>query len=167
MQVKDLIGTGFDTDVSLFDMTEIQSVLYTLQNESPIDLAHAEMLQQKALRGADILSEYLGEIVRVLSFLESKVNSTKNKVSLEYKTPDGSKATLDMKKWAAEVSPEVEAILLKLASIKGVKAVLDKKYDILIKSHHHYKDIATGMRRTVLGYTVGVGSKRDDIPEGY
>jgi hypothetical protein len=41
--------------------------------------------------------------------------------------------------------------------------VLDKKYDILIKSHHHYKDIAQGLRKTILGY----GQTKEDAVPGY
>jgi hypothetical protein len=67
-----------------------------------------------------------------------------------------------MKKWAGESSLEVEEVQIKLAKAKASKIVLEKKYDILIRSHHHYKDIAQGLRRTVLGY-----NSTTKIPEGY
>jgi len=147
-----LIGDALEDDFLSFDLTEIQEVLLSLQEIETIDLAHAEQLQQQALRGADLLSEYLGKIVKTTSYLESKTSSIKNKVSLEYKSPDGSKPTADMRKWAGESSTEVENWNIKLAKAKGSKIVLEKKYDILIKSHHHYKDIASGMKRSILGY---------------
>ena len=162
--LKDLVGDDLVEEFSQFDLTEIQNVLKYLENENPIDLAHAEMLQQKALRGADILTEYLGKLVKTVSYFEGKLNSVKNKVSLEYQNPDGGKTTTDMKIWAANCSPEVDDIQVKLSKAKASKMVLEKKYDILIKVHHFYKEIATGMKKTILGYTPPAAEK---IPEGW
>lgn len=164
VRLGDFLGTDLEENFVDFDMTEIQQVLENLREVDAIDLSHAELLQQQSLRGADILTEYLCKVVKTLGYLETKVSSTKNKVSLEYKDPDGARTTLDMKKWAADVSPEVETVQNKLAAAKGVKLLLDKKYDILIKAHHHYKDIAAGLRKTVLGYNTGASEK---FPEGY
>jgi hypothetical protein len=163
VRLGDLLGDQLEEDFISFDLTEIQQVLSKLQIEDAIDLAHAEMLQQQSLRGADILTEYLGKIVKTVGYLETKVNSTKNRVSLEYTAPDGSKTTADMKKWAGESSTDVEAVQIKLAKAKGSKVVLEKKYDILIRAHHHYKDIAAGLRRTILGY----GLKPEKTAEGW
>jgi len=147
-----MIGTKLEEEFVSFDLTEIQEILNGLQNTNAIDLAHAEALQQRALRGADIITEYLAKLVKTVSYLESKYNSTKNKMSLEYKATDGSRTTVEMKKWAGEAAPEVEELAIKLAQAKGSKSILEKKYDILIKLHHHYKDIATGLRKSILGY---------------
>lgn len=147
------IGTALEESFVDFDLTEIQQVLIKLQSVDSIDLAHAELLQQQALRGADILTEYLGKIVKTVSYLEARVNNVKNKVSLAYQAPDGSRTTVEMKKWAGEASPEVEEIQIKLAKAKGSKIVLERKYEILVKAHHHYKEIATGMRKGILGYS--------------
>lgn len=162
VRLGDLLGDELEEEFVNFDLTEIQNVLSKLQDTNAIDLAHAELLQQQALRGADILTEYLGKIVKTVGYLESKVNSTKNKVSLDYQAPDGSRTTADMRKWAGESSPEVEEVQIRLAKAKASKMVLEKKYDILIRSHHHYKDIAAGLRKTILGY--GTPAK---IPEGW
>ncbi len=149
----DIIGVSLEEDFLKFDLTEIQEVLVCLAETDALDLAHAEKLQQQSLRGADLIAEHLAKVIKTTSYLESKVSSIKNKVSLEYnKTPDGSKVTADMRKWAGESSAEVEEWNIKLAKAKGSKSVLEKKYDILIKSHHHFKDIATGMKKTILGY---------------
>ncbi len=166
VKLGDFIGSKLEEDFLDFDLSEIQQVLKELQETSAIDLAHAELLQQQSLRGADVLSEYLGKIVKTIGYLEAKVNSTKNKVSLEYQAPEGSRTTADMKKWAGESSSEVEEIQIKLAKAKGSKLVLERKYEILIKSHHHYKDIAGGLRRTILGYSVGT-TTNEKVPEGY
>ncbi len=166
VRLGDYLGNNLEEDFVNFDLTEIQQVLLHLQEVDAVDLAHAEMLQQQALRGADILTEYLGKIIKTVGYLETKVNSTKNKVSLEYQAPDG-RTTIDMKKWAGESSSEVEEIQIKLAKAKASKTVLEKKYDILIRSHHHYKDIAAGLRRTILGYTPTQVIEREKIPEGY
>lgn len=164
VRLGDLLGNNLEENFSDFDLTEIHQVLEKLQDIDAIDLAHAELLQQQALRGADIITEYLGKIVKTVGYLETKVNSTKNKSALNYQAPDGIRTTSDMKKWYSESAPEVEEVQIKLAKAKASKVVLEKKYDILIRIHHYYKDIAAGLRRTILGYTL---TNRDKIPEGY
>lgn len=165
VRLGDLLGNELEVDFQNFNLAEIQQVLDNLRDIDAIDLAHAELLQQQALRGADVLTEYLAKIVKTVGYLESKVQSTKNKVSLEYQAPDGSRTTLDMKKWAGESSPEVEKVQIKLAEAKGSKLYLERKYEILIKAHHHFKDIAAGLRRTILGYSLGTTNEK--VPEGY
>lgn len=165
VRLGDFIGTEQEAKFLDFDLTEIQQVLGRLQETEAIDLAHAELLQQQSLRGADLLTEYLGKIVKTVGYLEAKVNSTKNRVAKDYTAPDGSRTTVDMKKWAGEASPEVEALQIKLAEAKASKIVLERKYEILVKSHHHFKDIAQGLRRTILGYSQG--APQDKVPEGY
>jgi hypothetical protein len=164
VRLADFLGENLEEEFQDFDLTEIQRVLVQLQDTDAIDLVHSELLQQLSLRGADILTEYLGKIVKTVSYLEAQVNSTKNRVSMNYVTPDGSKATLDMRKWAGETSPEVEQVQIKLAKAKGSKVVLERKYEIIIKAHHHYKEIASGLRKTILGYSSGT---QDKTPEGY
>lgn len=164
VRLGDFLGTELEEEFINFDLTEIQQVLEKLQNDNAIDLAHAELLQQQALRGADILTEYLGKIIKTVGYLETKVNSIKNRVSLEYKAPEGTRTTAEMKKWAGESSPDVEEVQIKLAKAKGSKVVLERKYEILIKSHHHFKDIAAGMRKTILGYSPVASEK---VAEGY
>ena len=162
--LKDVVGDDLVEEFSQFDLTEIQNVLKYLESENPVDLAHAEMLQQKALRGADVLTEYLGKIVKTVSYLEGRLNSVKNKASLDYQAPNGAKTTVDMKIWAGNCSAEVDNIQIKLSKAKASKMVLEKKYDILIRAHHHYKDIASGLRKTIVGYTPQIAEK---IPEGW
>ena len=166
VRLGSLVGTELEEEFLDFDLTEIQMVLERLRNTDAIDLAHAEVLQQQSLRGADILTEYLGKIVKTVGYLEAKVNSTKNRVSLAYQAPEG-RTTSEMKKYAGDASPEVEEVQIKLAKAKGSKIVLEKKYDLLIKSHHHWKDIAQGLRKTILGYGSQSVSNQEEIPEGY
>ncbi len=165
VRVSDLLGPASEDEFSDFDLTEIQIVLSNLQSIDAIDLSHAELLSQQSLRCADILSEYLGKMVKTVSYLESKINSTKNKISLEYSDPTAPRTTIEMKKWAGESSPKVDSLQEKLAGAKGTKSLLEKKYDIVIKAHHHYKDIAAGLRRTILGYKPGATEATS--PEGY
>ena len=164
VRLGDLLGSNPVEDFRNFDLTEVQQVLDQLQGTDVIDLAHAEHLQQQALRGADILAEYMAKIVKTASYLEAQVNTLKNKASLNYVTTDGSKVTMDMRKWAAEVSPDVSAAIEKLAEAKGGKVALERKFDIIVKAHHHYKDIAAGLRRTILGYSSGT---TEPTPPGY
>lgn len=166
VRLGDFLGAELDEKFSDFDLTEIEEVLTQLRDIDAIDLSHAELLQQQALRGADILTGYLGKMVKTISYLETKVNSTKNRISLEYTAPEG-RTTVEMKKWAGEVgSPELEQWQIKLGSAKGSKLVLERKYEILVKAHHHYKDIAQGLRRTILGYSPGT-TTAEKVPEGY
>lgn len=111
------------------------------------------MLQQKALMCADLTISYLGKIIKTVSFLESKVSSARNTAARDFKTTDGSKVTADMRRWAADNSPVADSFNIKLGKAKASKMVLEKKFDILIKEHHHYKDVASGLRKTILGYT--------------
>ncbi len=165
VRLGDLLGNELESDFSEFDLTEIKAVEAALKDTNAIDLSHAELMQQQALRGADILIEYMAKMVKTIGYLETKVNSVRNKVSLEYQAPDGSRTTTDMKIWAGNASSEVEAIQIRLANAKGSKVYLEKKYDVLIKSHHHFKEIATGLRRTILGYNSS--TQQDKVPEGY
>ena len=162
IKLGDILGSNHQEDFKNFDLTEVQQVLGQLQGSDVVDLAHAELLQQQSLRGADILSEHLAKMVKTVAFLEAKVNSVKNKVSLEYTSPDGAKTTTDMKIWAGNSSKEVDDIYNVLAEAKGAKIALEKKFDILIKSHHHFKDIATGLRKTILGYSNGASDASPD-----
>ena len=165
VRLGDLIGSNPEEDFRNFDLTEVQQVLNHLQQTEAVDLAHAEFLQQQALRGADILAEHLAKMVKTVAHLEAKVNSVKNKVSLEYVAPDGARTTVDMKKWAAECSPEVTAAIERLADAKGGKVALERKFDIIVKAHHHFKDIASGLRRTILGYSSS--TPNEPVPPGY
>lgn len=163
VKLGDFIGVSLEENFMDFDLSEIQDVLMQLRNNDAIDLAHAELLQQQSLRGADILTEYLGRIVKAIGVLEAKINTAKNKAALEYKAPDGARTTTDMRIWYSAIAPEVEELQIALSKAKASKMVLDKKYDIIIKNHHYYKDIAAGLRKSILGYT----TSKDDIPEGY
>jgi hypothetical protein len=163
VRLGDFLGTELEEDFASFDITDVQEVLKSLADVEAIDLAHAEWLQQQSLRGADLLTEYLGKIVKTIGYLEAKSNSVKNKVSLEYSSTEG-RVTMEMRKWAGESSPEVEKIQIKLAHAKGSKLALERKYEILVKSHHHFKDIAQGLRKTILGYSSGTPV---NVPLGY
>lgn len=165
VRLSDFLGTQLEEEFANFDMTEIEQVLENLRDIDAIDLSHVETLQQQSLRGADIITGYLGKIVKTVGYLEAKVNSTKNRVSLEYLAPEGTRTTSEMKKWAGDSSPEVEAVQIRLANAKGSKLVLERKYEILVKAHHHFKDIASGLRKTILGYSQS--TTNEPVPNGY
>ena len=161
-KVKDVLGELLEEDFLEFDISGIQSVLQKLRTIDVPDLAHAEFLQQESLRGADMLSEFLARMVKVTSYLESKVSSVRNAYALNYTTPDGSKVTNEMRTFASKACVEAGEIEEKLAKAKGTKVLLEKKLDILIKAHHHYKDIAQGLKRGIVSHSQG-----NEIPEGY
>lgn len=134
-----------------FDLTEVQKVLKSLGNEEPIDIAHAEYLQQRALHGADLLIDFSAKMVKTVGYLEAKLNSVKNKCSLEYKHPDDKvRITAEMRKSASECDPKVEEISLTLAKAKGAKLAVEKKLDLLLKSHYHYKELAGNMKQGII-----------------
>jgi hypothetical protein len=154
VRVKDIVGDTLDDAIFEFDLTEVQNVVSKLQSEDVPTLAQAERLCQEALRGADILSEYLAKVHKIMNYLDAKVATTRNKIALDYVPPDGARNSIELRKMAGEASQEVLDLEINLAKVKGAKTLLEKKYDIIIKSHHHYKDIATGLRKTINGYTV-------------
>ena len=127
--LRDLVGENLEEQFLNFDLTEIQQVLGKLQYVDAVDLPHAEMLQQQALRGADILCEHLSKIVKTVSYLEGKLNSVKNKAALNYTSPDGGRVTMEMRKFYGESAPDVEELQEKLAKAKGSKLLLEKKYE--------------------------------------
>jgi vacuolar-type H+-ATPase subunit I/STV1 len=147
--VKDLIG-DIDDDYINYDISEIENILESLNDTEAIDIAHAEYLQQQALRCADLLSVYLSRITKVSYYLDSLLNYEKNKCALDYKDPAGNKVTADQRKYASESTPEVLKLIKQLSIVKGTKVLIEKKYDILIKTHHHYKDIASGIRKSIV-----------------
>lgn len=157
----DIIGEELVDDFSNFDLSVLKEVIDGLSSTDAIDFSHAELLQQKALYGANLMLDFLGKLVKTTNYLESKISSVKNKTALEYKAPNGEKTTADMKKQAGESAPEVESLSILLAKAKGAKAVLEKKYDIMIKSHYFYKEICQGQKQTIPGYKI------QNTPEGW
>jgi hypothetical protein len=148
MQLKQLVGDSYTENFEEFDLAAVQQVLAALATEQAIDIAHSERLQQKTLFAADLLTEYLAKLIKTVSYLESKMNSVKNKVSLEYNAPDGGKTTMEMKKQAGESSEKVEELALLLAKAKGAKSLVERKYEILLKAHHHFKDLSSNQKKT-------------------
>lgn len=144
--INSILGNALNEEFMNFDLTEVQEALKYLQETTAIDLSHAEMSSQKALRAQDVLSEYLGKITMIVEDLDAKVGRIKNKVALEYKNPDG-KTTADQRKFAAESSPEIEEIQIKLAKAKGAQMLLKQKLDTISKTHYHFKEIANGLKR--------------------
>ncbi len=147
--IEDIIGKENEDKFLKFDLTEVQNLVSNLQSLGVDDINHAMHLQQEALRCADILAEYLGKIVKTISYLEAKLSSKKNSVALNYDPPTGTRPSIELRKMAGESDSEVEELQVKLAKAKGAKSVLDRKFDIVVKSHHHYKDIAMGLRKTI------------------
>jgi hypothetical protein len=156
-----LVGTNLVEEFESFDMTEAQDVLKALAHTEAIDQAHAELLQMQSLYAAERLIEHIAKLVKTTSYLESKISSVKNKAALDYKAPDGGKTTADQKKYAGESHPEVEALSIQLAKTKGAKVLLERKYEILIKSHHQFKDISAGLRKSIVGNTNASNSEKE------
>ena len=148
--LSDFLGFLDEENFLDFDLTEIQDVLNSLAETDAIDLPHAEHLQQLSLRGAEVITTYLGKIVKTIGHLETFMNKERNLAALSYKDPDGSRTTAEMKKCFSESCPAVIELGLKLAKAKASKIVLDKKYENLIRTHYHYKQIAEGLRKSMV-----------------
>lgn len=160
--LNDLIGEDLEEDFKNFDLTEIQEVLSCLASENTVDIAHCEMLMQKSLRGADILSEYLGKMIKTVNYLEVRLNSVKNKAALNFKSDDGSKPSIQLRVMASEADLEVSELAMKLGRAQAGQAVLSKKFDLIVKSHYHYKEVLVGLRKTILGYG-GAPNNQTDV----
>lgn len=148
-----LLGSNDIESFEDFDLTEVQRVLKSLSIEDAIDLAHCEFLQQRALYGAEILIDMSARMVKTVGFIEAKINTAKNKCALEYKSPDDSRVTADMRRNAAECDPEVEKLSLLLAKSKGAKLAIEKKLDLLLKSHYHFKEVAANQKTGIISGT--------------
>jgi hypothetical protein len=145
-----ILGSSFNERFMDFDMGPTQRVLGQLEQEAVHDLAHAELQQQRALRCSNNIGEFLGIIVKNIAYLESKIQSTRNKFALTHipKDEDGKpmKVTVDVRNMLLKSCPEADPLEETLARLKGAKEMLAKKYDSLTKAHYHYKEIADFMR---------------------
>lgn len=144
--IREMLGDDSDAESILsFDLAPIQDALVDLSDTQATDIAHAEFLQKRCLFAADSLCEYIGRLVKLISYLDNKINSTRNRSALNYKTPDGTKVTADMRLFASK-SADVDDLENILSKAKGAKVLLDRKYEILIKAHHFYKEVASGYK---------------------
>lgn len=155
-----LIGDKEVEEFESFDLTEVQKVLKTLGNEQGFDLAHSEYLQQRSLYGAELLIDFIAKLVKTTSYLENKINAVKNRVALEYKPTEG-KATADMRKNAAECSPEAEKLSLQLAKTKAARISIEKKYELLLKTFYFYKELSATQRGSIISGTAKMGNMED------
>jgi hypothetical protein len=146
--IRDIIGDDVEEAFLDFDYTRIQEVLNEVSNSETPSMAHAEYLAHKCLVAADILAGYMGKLVKFSSYLENKITSTRNQYAIEYKGTDG-KTTADMRALALKSCPAADIYEETLAKLKGTKITIEKRYDILIKNHHQYKDIAARMNRMI------------------
>lgn len=141
-----IIGSKPVEEFENFNMTEVQYVLSKLSFDQVIDEGSALLLAQQSLNAADILIEFIAKLTKSVSILDSKVTNLKNKVALAYKTADG-RTTAEMKKQAGESDPGVLSLQEQLAKAKGAKAAVEYKYEVVVKAHHHFKDLAGGHRK--------------------
>jgi hypothetical protein len=147
--IRDIIGDNVEEDFLNFDVSFIQETLNEVSNSATPDLAHAEYLCHKCIVAANQLAEYLGRLVKYSSFLENKISSIRNKYALDYKPVDGGKTTADMRNLALKSCADADIYEETLAKLKGTRTSMEKKFDILIKDHHLYKDIASRLNRII------------------
>ncbi len=147
----DLIGKKDIEDFQDFDLSEVQNVLNHLAKEDPFDIAHCQWLQQRALYGADLLIDMNAKMIKTIGFIEARLNSVKNKCALDYKPEDDKiRITAEMRKAASESDPKVEDLNLQLAKAKGAKQALEKKLDLVLKSHYHFKSLCDDMKQGII-----------------
>jgi hypothetical protein len=160
-----LLGNDNIESFEEFDLTEVQKVLKSLGNEDAIDIAHAEFLQQRALYGAELLIDMSAKMIKTVGYLEAKVNSVKNRCALDYKPADDKiRITAEMRKSASECDPKVEELSLLLAKARGAKQAIDKKMDLLLKTHYYYKELAGNQKQGIISGTAKAsGEPKDEI----
>jgi hypothetical protein len=150
-----------------FDLTEVQKVLKSLRDNEAFDIAHAEFLQHRSLYAAEILIDMIAKLIKTSGFIESRVNTVKNRAALEYKCEDDKvRVTAEMRKQAGESHPEVEQLGLLLAKTKGARSALEKKYDVLIKMHYYFKELAQGQKQSVItGTSKSIPTEQNNPPK--
>ena len=147
----DLLGNNDIEDFNSFDLTEIQKVLKSLAIEDALDISHCQYLQQRSLFGAECLIDFSAKMVKTVGFIEAKINTLKNKCSLEYKHPEeGIRITAEMRKSGGESDPRVEELSFLLARAKGAKLAIEKKLDLILKMHYHFKELAISMQQGII-----------------
>ena len=160
----ELLGNDMVENFEDFDLTEVQKVLKSLAVEDAMDVSFCAYLQQRSLYGAELLIDMSAKMVKTVGYLESKINSVKNKCALEYKHPDDKvRVTAEMRKSASESDPKVDELSLMLAKCKGAKFALEKKLDLILKSHYHFKELAAAQNQGVISGTAkaSMGSSGD------
>jgi hypothetical protein len=145
MILKDMVNSSTDEQFLNFSLDDIQAILTSLQNTEVPDLAHAELMQQRALIGANMVCDFLAKVVKIVSSLDNKINSMRSTYAINYRI-DGKVPAADVRTLALKSCPDVSDLEELLSNAKASKSFLERKYDILIKTHHHYKDIAAGLR---------------------
>ena len=144
--VRDIVGDcDLEEEFDTISLDEVNVVLDELNSCSIHDVAHAEYLQQKALACANYLANHLSRIVKIASFLESQISTQRNKTAAYY-TRDDVKVTNDLRIFAAKACPEAAMLENKLSRVKGIKLLLEKKYDLLLKCHYYFKEIASSFK---------------------
>lgn len=163
----ELIGNQNIEPFEDFDLTEVQKVLKSLQNNEAFDIAQAEFFQHRSLYAAEILIDMIAKLIKTSGFIESRINTVKNKAALEYKCDDDKiRVTAEMRKQAGESNPEVAELGLTLAKTKGAKSALEKKYDVLIKMHYYFKDLAQGQKQSIItGTSRSVPTEKEEYPK--
>lgn len=162
-----LMGTQNIEPWEEFDLTEVQQVLKSLRDNEAFDIAHAEFLQHRALYAAEILIDMIAKMIKTSGFIEARINTVKNKAALEYKCDDDKiRVTAEMRKQAGESHPEVEELGLLLARTKGARSALEKKYDVLIKMHYYFKELAQGQKQSVItGTSKSIPTEKENYPK--
>jgi hypothetical protein len=145
--INDIIGTcSLEEEFLHFDVSDVQFILDELNQTNIIDVAHAQYLQQKSLFAANRLCEHLSRLVKITTYLESNISKIRNKAALDYRPDNNAKVTSDLRVYASKSCSEADALESLLAKAKGAKVLLEKKYDLLLKSHYYFKEISSAFK---------------------
>lgn len=144
-----ILGQDLVENFSSWDLSEIEEVIAILSVGDAYNLSLAEHLQRQTLHGANILATYLAKMAKCISYLESHLMLLKSQVALQI---SGEKITTAQRAEAVENDSKVQESLQTLLKTKGIKSLLEKKLEILLRANFHYKEVAQGLRRTVLGH---------------
>ncbi len=159
MKIRDIIGDKMEEDFLEFDYTYIQETLNEVSNSATPNLAMAEYLQFKCLSAADVLIEYSGKLIKYSTYLDNKITSMRNRHAMEFYAANP-KAAADIRAMSLKSCPDADELENTSAQLKGTRAIIEKKFDLLIKAHHHYKEVASRLNRMIPSENGRPGSEK-------
>jgi hypothetical protein len=137
---------GFaDFDPERIDISEIRELTDSIPKDGNVDVAIAEVLATKFLRGADRCSEILAQ----LTWWEARMDDGKRRAlaqaSLVTAVAKGLKTAIE-KRTYAEGDPEYLKACEAANRAKAMKQWFKNKHESLVSAHYLMKEIAKGGR---------------------
>jgi hypothetical protein len=137
---------GFaDFDPEKIDISEIKELTDAIPKDGNVDVAIAESLATKFLRGADRCAEILAQLTWWEAKMEDEKRHAIAKASLVTAAQKGLKTATDRRTYA-DADPECLKACEASNKAKAMKQWFKNKHDSLVSAHYLMKDIAKGGR---------------------